>query len=195
MSDDPTAAVLQATMMYLLMPLWLLAGFGDWCCHRAQRIEHSAGLKEALLHLLMLAEIGIGLLAALLLEVNAAVLALLLASCISHEITTWWDLHYASTRREIPVPEQWVHSLQLVLPWVGLVGIGLLHWPQALAAIGMGETRAEWQLTWKREPLPATYLMFISAAALLLVALPFGEEAWRCWRARRNAHPALPASR
>ena len=57
---DPTAVALEAVLLYGVLPLWLLAGFGDWLCHRVQRIEHSTGLKESLLHLAMIAELGIG---------------------------------------------------------------------------------------------------------------------------------------
>jgi hypothetical protein len=181
---DPTAALLRDTLLYLLMPLWLLGGFADWCCHRVQHIEHSAGLKEALLHWLMLAEIGVALLAAALLEVNAGVLAFMLAACAAHEATTWWDLRYASSRRVIPVAEQWVHSLQLVLPWAGWVALVLLHWPQALAAVGLGSSAPDWQWRLKSPALPVPYLLTVAAAGVLLVALPFAEEAWRCWRAR-----------
>ncbi len=183
---DATATLLRDALMLLLVPVWLAAGFGDWCCHRWQHIERSAGLKEALLHWLMLAEIGTGLAAALLLQVNAAVLAWMLASCVAHELTTWWDLRYASSCRAIPVQEQWVHSLQLVLPWVALVALALLHWPQAQALAGLGDAAPDWQLRWKHPALPAGYLLAVGAAALALVAAPFAEEAWRCWRARRG---------
>jgi len=179
---DPTAALLRDALLYLLMPLWLAAGFADWCCHRVQRIEHSAGLKEALLHWLMLAEIGTGLVAALLFKVNAGLLLVLLAACVAHELTTWWDLRYASSRRRIPVAEQWVHSLQLVLPWVGLAGLVLLHWQQALAVAGLGSAAPDWALRWKQPGLPAGYLLGLAGAALLLVLLPFAEELWRCQR-------------
>lgn len=179
---DPTAALLRDTLLYLLMPLWLAAGFADWCCHKVQRIEQSAGLKEALLHWLMLTEMGLGLLAVLLLEVNAAVLLLLLAACAAHELTTWWDLLYASSRRRIGVVEQWVHSFQLLLPWTGLVGLALLHAPQALAVLGLGAAQPDWQLRWKQPSLPPVYLGAVAAAALLLVLLPFAEELLRCRR-------------
>jgi hypothetical protein len=175
---DSIADRLEQVWLYLLLPLWLLAGFGDWCCHRVQRIERSAGLKESLMHLLMLAELGGGLLAALLLETNAAALLLLLAACLAHELTTWWDLVYADSKRHIPVAEQWVHSLQLVLPWAALATLAVLHWPQIMSP--------DWTLRWRPPPLPAGYLMALGTAGLLLAALPFAEEAWRCARARHG---------
>jgi len=178
MPPEPLAALIEEAWLHLLLPLWLLAGFADWCCHRVQRIEHSAGLKESLMHLLMLCELGLGLLAALVLEINAAALLLLLAACVAHELTTWWDLVYADSKRHIPVAEQWVHSLQLVLPWAALATLVLLHWPQVRAP--------EWTLRWKAPALPWGELVALGTAGLLLVALPFAEEAWRCARARRH---------
>ena len=44
-------------LMYGLVPLWLLAGAGDWLCHRLTHIERNAGVRESLLHMLMLAEV------------------------------------------------------------------------------------------------------------------------------------------
>lgn len=179
---DPTALLLRDTLLYLLMPLWLLTGFADYLCHRVLRIEHTAGIREALLHWLLLAEIGAGLAGAFFFEINAGMLALLLAACAAHEFTTWQDLLYASRQRRIPVAEQWVHSLQLVLPWAGWIGLALLHWPQALAMAGLGDARAEWTLHWKQPVVPVSYLIGLASGSVCLVLLPFAEETLRCWR-------------
>src|SRR5690606_36994995 len=55
-------------LLYFLLPLWLLAGFADWLCHRRARISLNAGPKESLLHLLMLLEVSVPLLLALFFE-------------------------------------------------------------------------------------------------------------------------------
>jgi hypothetical protein len=186
---DDTAQLLQHLLFYLLLPVWMLAGFGDWLCHRVQRIEHSSGLKESLLHLLMLGEIGLGIVAALLLEVNAAVLALLLACCVAHELTTWWDLRYAASLRRIPVVEQWVHGVQQMLPWTGLFALAVVHREQAAAIVGRGGSAADWVLRWKDPPLPAACLGAVFAGGLAVVLLPFLQELMRCRRARRGESP------
>lgn len=90
-------------------------------------------------------ELGIAVLLVLLLEVNAAVLALLLTACIVHEITLWSDLRYAAARRRIPVVEQWVHGWQIVMPWAGLALLALMHANQALALVGLAGGAADWQ--------------------------------------------------
>ena len=183
-APDATALIVQQLLLYLLLPVWLVAGFGDWLCHRLQRIEHTTGLKESLLHLAMLAELGVGIAAVLLLEVDAAVLALLVACCVAHELTTWWDLAYASSVRRIPVAEQWVHSVQLVLPWTGLISLMVIHRDQALAMVGLGHAPADWSLRWKQPPLPASHLVALAAAATLIELIPFAQECRRCLRQR-----------
>ncbi len=182
---DATAALLQRLLLWGLLPLWLLAGFGDWLCHRAQRMEHSAGTRESLLHWLMLLEMGPAVAAALLLEITAGVLALLFALCVAHELTTWWDLRYAYARRRIPPLEQWFHALQLSLPWAGLVSLALLHHDQAAALLG--QAVPDWTLRIKARPLPPEYLWSVAVAGVLLVALPFAEETLRCRHAAVKA--------
>ena len=184
-APDATAWLLQQLLLYLLLPLWLLAGFGDWLCHRVQRIERSSGLKESLLHLLMLVELGIGVCAALLLQVNAAVLALLLACCVAHELTTWWDLAYAASTRRIPIAEQWVHGLQQALPWVGFAMLVTVHRDQALAAIGLGAVNADWSFRYKNPPLATGQVAAALGAGLVLVVVPLLQEFLRCLRGTR----------
>ncbi|MCP1436612.1 hypothetical protein J3D56_000048 [Erwinia persicina] len=38
---DPQMLVL----LYFVLPVWLIAGFADYLCHRATNIETTAGLK------------------------------------------------------------------------------------------------------------------------------------------------------
>ena len=182
---DMTAVLLQQLLLWGLLPLWLLAGFLDWMCHRAYRIEHDAGTRESLLHWLMLLEMGPALAAALLLEITAGVLLSLLLLCIAHELTTWWDLRYAYKRRRIPPLEQWFHSLQFSLPWVGLVSLALIHHGQAAALLG--GSGADWTFRLKDQPLPPEYVVGVAVAGALLVALPFAEETLRCRRACAKA--------
>src|SRR5690606_5325164 len=73
MLNDPLVLIL----LYFVMPLWLLAGFADWFCHRASQIETTSGPKESLLHLLQFSEVGVPILAALFLEINAGIIALM----------------------------------------------------------------------------------------------------------------------
>jgi hypothetical protein len=185
-APDETARLLQQLLLYALLPLWMLTGFADWLCHRVQRIERSAGLKESALHLLMIAELGVGISAALLLEVNAAVLVLLVLCAIAHELTMWLDLAYAASKRRIAVVEQWVHGLQQTLPWIGLAMLMVIHRDQVLALVGRGSVAADWSVRMKQPPLPAPMLIGLFAAAAIVVLVPFVQEALRGIRQRRQ---------
>jgi hypothetical protein len=177
-------------LLYVILPVWMLAGLADFACHRVMRIEHSAGVRESLLHLLMLAELGMAILAPLLLEPTAAVLILMLLACLAHEVTMCVDLAYAQSRRVIPWIEQWVHGMQQALPWAWLTGWALLAAPQSMALAGLGEVPPDWRLAFKSPPLPVSYLLVVVAGSLLLVWAPFLQECWRCLRARPASHPS-----
>jgi hypothetical protein len=83
MLSDPTVLIL----MYFILPVWLVAGFADWLCHRASHIETTTGPKESFIHLLMFAEVGVPLLAAIFLEVNALIIATMIVTFLIHEAT------------------------------------------------------------------------------------------------------------
>ena len=172
-------------LMYLVFPLWVAGGFTDWLCHRRTAIAQTSGLKENLLHLLMFGEIGLGMLAVVLLELNAAVLLFVLAVFLVHEATVYWDLRYTSPRRDIGPFEQMVHSFLEILPLLSLALLAVMAWPQAQALAGAGNEAADWSFRMKREPLPAGYLMGAALAAALLNGVPLLQETWSCLRARR----------
>lgn len=182
---DPTAQFLQGLLIYGVMPVWLLAGFGDWLLHRRQRIEEMVGWREPALHLLMVAEITVGLAAALLLQITAAVLVLLLGVAIAHELTVWRDLSFASARRRIAVPEQWVHALQITIPWMALGTLAVIYRDQVGAILRGGG--ADWSLRLKEAPLPPVQALAIVVGGALLVGFPFVEELWRGVRASRRS--------
>lgn len=179
---EPLTRLIEFGLMAIVAPVWIAAGCADAACHRIQHIERNAGLRESLLHLAMLAELGVAVLAALFLELNAAALGIVLLACIAHEVTMCADLAYAESQRRIPWYEQWVHGLQQAIPWMALGGLVLLNAPQALALVGLGTATAEWSLRPKAEPLPSVYVAGFLAAAALLVLWPFAAETLRCWR-------------
>ena len=171
-------------LMYAVFPLWVLAGLLDWACHRRTTIERTSGLKENLLHLLMMAEIGAAMLAVALLEVNAAVLLIVLAAFVAHELTVYWDLHYTVPLRKVFPFEQMVHSFLEILPLLSLSLLAVVSWDQALALGGVGSSTADFSLHAKSDSWPPEYLVTAFATALLFNGLPLLEETWRCWKAR-----------
>ncbi|MBL0729256.1 diguanylate cyclase [Piscinibacter sp. HJYY11] len=187
---DPTAHLLERLLLGALLPVWMLAGLADWACHRRERIELSAGWKESALHLLMLGELGLAVLLLLWCQVTATVLLLVLVACVLHEITLWLDLTYASSKRVIPPIEQWVHGLQMGLPWLGLLTLCIAHRGQALALLGLGPEAVDWSLRLREPPVPAAAKAAVLAGAALMVVLPFLQE----WQRARAVRPASPPS-
>ena len=178
-----TALITQNVLMYFVLPLWVAAGFADYLCHRAAHIETTSGAKESLLHLLQFAEMGVPILAALFLQINALVILVMIVCFLLHEATAFWDVSYAVTRREVTPLEQHVHSFLEMLPLLGLVLIVVLHWPQFLALFGLGGEPARFDVTFKSGPPSWTYVAVMLTLVLLFDLLPYLEELWRGLRA------------
>ncbi|MBV8538162.1 MAG: diguanylate cyclase, partial [Alphaproteobacteria bacterium] len=170
----------RAYLLYVVMPLWLLAGILDWYCHRASRIELTSGTKESVMHVLLLAEAGTAVLIGLFLEIDSLVLLLMIAAFLLHEATEMWDLAYASPRRTITPWEQHVHDYMALVPFTALSLVFVLHWPQTLALVGAGPEAARFSLEWKHDPLGPGYIAGLLGAIVVFDILPYGEELWRC---------------
>jgi hypothetical protein len=179
----------QAVLMYFVLPLWLAAGFADYLCHRASSIETTSGWKESLLHLLQFGEMGIPVLAAIFLEINALIILIMIVCLILHEATAIWDVSYAYQHREIMPTEQHVHSFLEMLPLMGLLIVVTLHWQQFLALFGLGRETADFGLRFKEPPLSWTYVAAILSLVLLFEVLPYFEELLRGLRRRTANRP------
>jgi hypothetical protein len=179
------AELTQSILMYFILPLWLAAGFADYLCHRAANIETTSGPKESLIHLLLFAEMGAPVLAAIFLEINALFIAVMIVCFLLHEPTSIWDVSYAVATREVRPIEQHVHSFLEMLPLMGLLLVIVLHWPQFLALFGQGPERARFTIALKEDPLPWTYVATILMLVVIFEIAPYVEELLRGLRARR----------
>jgi hypothetical protein len=168
-------------LMYIVYPLWVAAGLADWATHRRTGIAVTSGLKESLLHWLMYFEIGAGMLAVAFLQIDAAVLAIVLVVFAVHEATVYWDLDYSTMKRDVGPFEQMVHSFLELLPLV------------SLALLAVIADRGDWSLRIKDEPWPLDYVVAAAAASLLFNGLPLLQETVSCarvrLRTRRNPAP------
>lgn len=178
--------LLRLLLAWVWAPALVAAGVVDWALHRHQRIEWTAGVAESLLHLLMLAVVGVAMLAGIWLEPTAGLLALLLAAVLVHEGCYLADLRVALARRRIPLAEQWVHGFQHVLPWAGLAASMALSPDQALALVGAEGHEPRWALKLNPQAPGLQGVAPLLVAALLLNVLPFAEETWRSMRAARR---------
>jgi hypothetical protein len=182
--DAATLRLLQ----YVVVPLWMGAGLADWYCHRRTDIEHTAGLREAGIHALMMSEAGVPATLGLFFEVNAGVLATTVATFALHQATAIWDVAYADERRRVTPTEQHVHGLLEQVPAMATAFLIALHWDQAQALVGRGPDRPRLELQAKRRPLSRRYRRGFLAAVAGLIALLYGEELWRCARARSQPY-------
>jgi len=175
----------------VVFPAWLLSGAADYLCHARTDIAHTSGRHEAALHLLQLAELGFPLLAFLFLEVDALVLALLLAGVVAHTLSAWRDLRYTTHRREITPAEQMAHGPLLVLPWIALALIAVLHWP-VLQVLADPAIASDWRPHLRRPMFPAPILATVLAAAAGLAVLP---GLWEFARTAAAAHSSSSSAR
>ncbi len=175
--------IAEKLLLYAVPPAWMAAGFADWICHRATRIETTAGAKESLIHLLMQAEFGIPVLATLFCEVTPPVIGSEIAAYLLHEATVYWDLKYTAPRREISPIEQQIHAYLEVIPLTAIALMAVIHWPETRVLFGRGSSPTGVSLRLRKEPLPAAYIIALLTAVALFNGLPYLEEFWRGWQA------------
>lgn len=185
-ASDVESATLRY-LLYVLLPAWFAPGVLDWWQHRRTDIQHTAGVTESAIHLLMMAEVGVPVTLALLCEINPAVLAAMAVAVAAHEATALWDVKTAvDSGREVRPIEQHIHSFLESLPFMGTAAIACLHWQDVRKLATAGGGPSAWRLRWKENPLPGNYLAGVGTAIAALIALPYGEELLRCLRARRR---------
>lgn len=170
--------LLPRLLLYVVLPLWLLAGLGDYLCHRRSRIEVTSGARESWLHVLEYVQLVAPVLAGLYLQINVAVLALMGAFVLAHSATAVWDTRYTAPRREITVAEQHVHGWLEVLPWSAYAIVVVLHWNELSAG--------DWSLRWREEPLALSQTLPV-LASLALAMFAIADELRRTLRAEHRS--------
>jgi hypothetical protein len=181
----PGGQLTDVTRNFLLgfvLPLWLAAGIADWFCHRRAHIERNAGSTESALHLLMLAEAAVPVIAGLLLEITSPILLLMSAAVVVHAATALWDVSYAVKRRSVTPIEQHVHSYLEMVPLMANAFVAVLHWPELRALLRLGNRRPDWSIRRKRTPLPTGIVVTLLACMLALEVAPYVEEFHRTRR-------------
>lgn len=174
-------------ILYGLLPLWGVAGFIDWCCHRATKVESTSGLKESLIHSVMGVQLGIPIVLCLVFEINVLILLICVAMWLLHEVVAHWDVHYATPLRRISIWEVHVHNYMATVPLYLLMLIVVLNWDVAVKAATF-DWAGQFTLTRLSTPpggsgyLPA-YLTFMA----VLCVFPYLEENIRCLRYARQA--------
>ncbi|AZP79898.1 diguanylate cyclase/phosphodiesterase [Mycobacterium avium subsp. paratuberculosis] len=179
-ANDAETALLRY-LLYGLLPAWFIPALLDWNQHRRSRIEITSGTRESLIHLLMMAEVGVPITLVLLCEINPLVLSTILASIAAHEATALWDVTAAErSGRRVTTWEQHVHSFLESLPIMAASALGCLHWREVRELVRGARSRDAWRLRWKQNPLPGGYLAAVAAAVAAAIVVPYGEELYRC---------------
>lgn len=184
-----TAKAMQAYLLYVLLPLWTIPGFGDYLCHRRTKIESTSGTQESLTHSIMMAAIGVPVVFALLFETNALTLAVGAGALAVHELVTIWDVSYVASRRDVDVTEQHFHSFLECLPFATFSFLLCLRADQALALLGIDGEKPDFRLRLKAEPPPPAYVAALLAAITLSIGIPYAEELLRCLRVNPSPLP------
>ena len=184
MSD--TGTLLTNLILFGLLPLWGIAGFVDWCCHRATRIEQTSGVRESLIHAAMGVQLGIPILLGLIFEINIPILVIAVAAWLLHEFLAHWDVHYSAPLRHISIWETHAHNYMATIPLYTLMLLVVLNWDVVASLFSL-----DWQGLFQfdraavRDRYP-NYLPYYLAFMSLLCVFPYVEELLRCMRAARQ---------
>ena len=172
-------------LMFVVMPVWIAAGLTDYFCHRHSRIEDTSGPMESVLHLVQLGLVGLPVILALFLEVNAGLLAVCIFCILLHHGVAYLDVDYATHTRNVTPFEQMVHSFLEITPIAAFLLLGTLNWPQLTALFGVGPEPARFALSLKSHALPPAYVGGLLGATILFNLVPYLEELVRTLRAKK----------
>jgi len=184
-------------ILYGLLPLWVLAGFIDYLCHRATRIQETSGINESLMHLAMGAQVAIPMWLALTCKINVLILLLCFIVLITHEVVAHYDVVYTSPRRRISVWETHAHSFLETVPFFLTALVACRNWEMFMNLITL-DWAGHMSLELRDDPIGtevgdrsflARYFFFVIASGLL----PYVEEFFRCLRYQRR-HPNAPTT-
>ncbi|WP_019677272.1 hypothetical protein [Arsukibacterium perlucidum] len=175
-----TSQLLIQLMLYVFLPLWGIAGFVDWCCHRATRIEYTSGLRESLIHSLMGIQMAVPILLCLLFQVNVLIMLICIVAWLAHEAVAHYDVHYAAPKRHISVWEMHAHNYLATLPLYMLLLIIVINYPVFIKLISLN-----WQGEFYLQRMPYahggdTYLPYYLSFMAVVCVLPYLEENLRC---------------
>ena len=169
-------------LAYPLYWVWVIAGWGDFRCHRLTRLPTTSGLAESRLHLLQLALLGVAIILVLSLDLTAGLALILLVLVVAHAVAGYLDTRIAFTagRTILPV-EQHLHSVLDIAPWLG--------WGAVAWRVGTFST-ADWALIPRDYALPWSTWAMVLIPALVLCVWPALTEFAAAGRAAQGRHDA-----
>jgi hypothetical protein len=181
-----TRHLLINVILYGLLPLWGVAGFIDWICHRVTQVERTSGLKESLIHSLMGLQLGIPILLCLNFQINVLIILICALMWLMHELVAHYDVHYASPLRTISIWEVHVHNYMATVPLYLFMLILIINWDVTTKAVTL-DWRGQFGFHRLSAPLgSASYLGAYLGFMAVFCVLPYIEENIRCLRYARS---------
>lgn len=129
-TDPSLRDLLETLLVWGIYPLWLLAGAGDYLCHRQTDIEHTSGSEESWFHIAQFLALLGAFAAVVLLQMNAVVFGGVVLLVLAHSVIAHLDVAHTDGRRYISPLEQQIHGFMEVLPLVAVAIVGVLHWQE-----------------------------------------------------------------
>lgn len=182
----PLRTLLGGFLVWLLYPLWLVAGGIDYFCHRQTDIEHTSGPKESAFHVAEFVAVGFIVVAAAMLEITLAVLVLMFAAACVHTVLSFVDVSYTEGRRRITALEQHAHGVLNVLPFIVVALLAMMHWDDLLTGGA---------LRWRDAPLTLQQQVALIGSFVVLAGTPVFEELFRTRQHVRDEHLIVSSQR
>ena len=191
MSDPTESQLVLYLILYVILPIWTIAGTVDWWCHRKTKIEETSGLKESIIHSIMGIQVGLPIIACLVFEVNVLLMLFCFFILITHEYVAHQDIVWATPRREISHLEIHAHSYLSTVPFYLIGLIVVRRWDTFIKMITL-DWSGEMSLVLRSEPIGGTpyYLPYYLTFALCVGVVPYVEENIRCWLYQRRRRKA-----
>jgi len=132
----PPQNLLIQLLLYVIYPLWLIAGAIDYWCHRRTNIVATSGVVESLLHIAQFATIAIVFAMAVLLQPTMAMIVVIGLVSVLHLVLSYIDVAYTQRKRYISPLEQHAHGFLDVLPIIAVCVLAILALSDPTAGTG-----------------------------------------------------------
>ena len=93
---------------------------------------------------------------------------------VSHQLTGYWDLRYAGSKRTITLLEQQIHSFLEMMPLLALVLVILTNWNTFLDLLGVGSGVRSWDFILMQPAFPLWYLVALATCVVAFSVVPSG---------------------
>lgn len=173
-------------ILYVILPLWGVTAFVDWCCHRASKIEHTTGVRESLIHSIMGIQVGIPIVLGIVFRINVLVFLLCVAAWLAHEVVAHWDVAVATDARRISLWEVHAHSYLATIPFYLIALIAVLN-PETVLKTITFDWSGQMKLVALEQPIGGSnYLKVYLGLMTVICVVPYTEELIRCVLAQRK---------